>query len=63
MSVLLTKWELTVEGFLAVVVWAQVESQFALGGSYVSQDVIVGFPLQQLVADPRVSVVGRVVKR
>lgn len=50
------------ESFLTIVTLAVVEGEFVLSGPHVDQDVIIGLPLEQLVADSSMAIVGRVVE-
>ncbi len=51
------------ERMLALVAFAQVESQLVLCRSYISEYVIVGLPLEKGVANGWVTIVGCIVQR
>ena len=50
------------EGMLATIAFAQVESQFVLRSPHLSQDVVISFPLEQGVACSSMTVVRRIVQ-
>lgn len=51
------------ECLLAVVTLAEVESKFVLCRADLAEDVIVGFPLQECIADAWMAIVCRIVQR
>ena len=51
-----------IKRLLASIALAQVECQAVLSGAYFAEDVVVGLPLEQRIANAGVSIVARVVQ-
>lgn len=51
-----------IKRLLASVAFAEVEGKFILGRAHFSQNIIVGFPLEQCVANPGMAIVRCIVQ-